>query len=157
MKIELWQIGKTAFGYLDEGVDIYQKRLKHYTSFEILTIPDLKKRKHLSEQQIKEKEGEIILKKIEKSDFIILLDERGKTYTSLHFSKYIDKLQQQAHKRVIFLIGGAYGFSESIYQRANTKVSLSSMTFSHQMIRLFFVEQLYRAFTILNNEPYHHE
>ncbi len=157
MKIELWVIGKTSFGYLKEGIELYQKRLKHYTKFELLVIPDLKNRKKLNEEQIKTKEGEILLKKLQNSDFLILLDENGKSLSSVKFSKYLDQLTLQRHKRVIFVIGGAYGFSQAIYQKSRAKISLSAMTFSHQMVRLFFVEQLYRAFTISNNEPYHHQ
>lgn len=157
MKIELWAVGKTSFGYLNEGISIYEKRLKHYASFNIQIIPDIKQRKNLTFQQIKNKEGETILKKLQKEDYLILLDENGKTFSSVQFAKTIDKLMQQSYKRVIFLIGGAYGFSDEVYQRSQRKISLSSMTFSHQMVRLFFVEQLYRAMTILKNEPYHHQ
>ena len=157
MKIELWTVGKTSFSYLNEGISIYEKRLKHYVSFNIQIIPDIKQRKNLTFEQIKLKEGQAILKKLQKDDYLILLDEKGKNLTSMQFSKTIDKLMQQSYKRVIFLIGGAYGFSEIIYNRSQRKISLSSMTFSHQMVRLFFIEQLYRAMTILKNEPYHHE
>ncbi len=157
MKIELWGIGKTTEDYLKTGIQTYQNRLKHYLSFDIEIIPNIKKRKNLNFEQIKTKEGELILEKLQKSDFLILLDDKGKSFTSEQFAKHIDKLMAQGHRRVIFLIGGAYGFSEAIYKRSNAKISLSAMTFSHQMVRLFFVEQLYRAFTILKNEPYHHE
>jgi 23S rRNA (pseudouridine1915-N3)-methyltransferase len=156
MKIEFWCVGKTAFGYLDEGIALYQKRLKHYTNFESLIINDVKNAKTLTQEQIKTQEGLFITQKIQNDDFLVLLDERGKTFSSEQFATYIEKIQIQSPRRMVFLIGGAYGFSPAIYERANAQISLSAMTFSHQMVRLFFVEQLYRAFTILNNEPYHH-
>ena len=157
MKIELWMIGKTTENYLQTGIEQYQKRLQHYCKFTIESIPNLKNRQKLTTDQIKTKEGAVILSKVQTSDFLILLDERGKVYTSVKFSGYLEQLMSRGYKRVIFLIGGAYGFSDAVYQRANSQLSLSAMTFSHQMVRLFFAEQLYRAFTILNNEPYHHE
>jgi 23S rRNA (pseudouridine1915-N3)-methyltransferase len=156
MKIEFWVIGKTSFPYLDEGNDIYMNRIKHYLPFQMTTISDIKNRKSLSEEQIKTKEGEIILSKLNTGDFLILMDERGKQRTSVQFSDYLQNILQQSHKRAIFLIGGAYGFSDAVYERSNTKMSLSNMTFSHQMVRLIFLEQFYRALTIMNNEPYHH-
>ncbi|MBL7816205.1 MAG: 23S rRNA (pseudouridine(1915)-N(3))-methyltransferase RlmH [Saprospiraceae bacterium] len=156
MKIELWVIGKTTFKYLDEGIGLYEKRLKHYTNFELVVIPDVKN-PPLSSEALKIKEGESILNKLNKEDFLILLDENGKQQTSVDFSKFIDNQQVNATKRMVFQIGGAYGFSEAVYARANQKLSLSKMTFSHQMIRLFFVEQLYRAFTIIKGEKYHNE
>ena len=157
MKIVLLTIGKTSEKYLIEGIAQYQKRLKHYTQFEILEIPNLKNAKNFSNAEIIKKEGELILKQLQNSDYLVLLDDKGKDFTS---PKYAQKLQQwmlSGKKRVVFVVGGAYGFSEQVYKRGNEKISLSKMTFSHQMVRLFFVEQLYRAFTILNNEPYHHE
>ncbi|NJN78179.1 MAG: 23S rRNA (pseudouridine(1915)-N(3))-methyltransferase RlmH [Saprospiraceae bacterium] len=157
MKIEFWVIGKTNFPYLDEGNDIYLNRIKHYVPFQMTMISDIKNRKSLSEDQIKTKEGEIILSKLNSGDFLILMDERGKQRTSVQFSEYLQNVLQQSHKRAIFLIGGAYGFSDAVYGRCNTKMSLSNMTFSHQMVRLIFLEQFYRALTIMNNEPYHHE
>lgn len=150
-------IGKTTENYLQTGIEQYQKRLQHYCKFTIESIPNLKNRQKLTTDQIKTKEGAVILSKVQTSDFLILLDERGKVYTSVKFSGYLEQLMSRGYKRVIFLIGGAYGFSDAVYQRANSQLSLSAMTFSHQMVRLFFAEQLYRAFTILNNEPYHHE
>ena len=156
MKIELWVIGKTAFKYLDEGNAIYEKRLKHYANFDLVVLPDIKN-PPLSTEALKTKEGELILNKLTKDDCLILLDERGKQLTSTDFSKFIEQQQMSAVKRVVFQIGGAYGFSEAVYARANREISLSKMTFSHQMIRLFFVEQLYRAFTILKGEKYHNE
>lgn len=156
MKVEFWVIGKTSFPYLDEGNEIYLNRIKHYLPFQMTTIPDIKNRKSLSEEQIKTKEGEIILSKLNTGDFLILMDERGKQRTSVQFADYLQNILQQSHKRAIFLIGGAYGFSDAVYERCNTKISLSNMTFSHQMVRLIFLEQFYRALTIMNNEPYHH-
>jgi 23S rRNA (pseudouridine1915-N3)-methyltransferase len=157
MKIVLLTIGKTSEKYLIEGIAQYQKRLKHYTQFEMLEIPNLKNAKNFSNAEIIKKEGELILKQLQNSDHLVLLDDKGKDFTS---PKYAQKLQQwmlSGKKRVVFVVGGAYGFSEQVYKRGNEKISLSKMTFSHQMVRLFFIEQLYRAFTILNNEPYHHE
>ena len=157
MKIVLLTIGKTSEKYLIEGISQYQKRLKHYTQFEMLEIPNLKNAKNFSNAEIIKKEGELILKQLQNSDHLVLLDDKGKDFTS---PKYAQKLQQwmlSGKKKVVFVVGGAYGFSEQVYKRGNEKISLSKMTFSHQMVRLFFVEQLYRAFTILNNEPYHHE
>jgi 23S rRNA (pseudouridine1915-N3)-methyltransferase len=156
MKVEFWVIGKTSFDYLDEGNNIYLNRIKHYLPFEMVVINDIKNRKKLSEGQIKTKEGEIILSKLNTSDFLILMDERGKQRSSVQFSEYLQSLLQHSYKRLIFIIGGAYGFSETVYQRSNTKMSLSNMTFSHQMVRVIFLEQFYRALTIMKNEPYHH-
>lgn len=156
MKIELWMVGKTSFPYLKEGIEIYQKRLKHYLPFAIEVIPDLKNTKNLNETQVKNKEAELILKKLAPQDFLILLDENGKQYDSIAFAKLIESKRSLSHKKIVFLIGGAYGFSDTVYQRSNAKISLSKMTFSHQMVRLFVVEQIYRAMTILKNEPYHH-
>ena len=157
MKAELWVIGNTSFPYLKEGTTIYEKRLKHYLPFEYSVIPDIKNAKNRSNLQLKTKEGELILKKLDKGDCLVLLDEGGKEFTSLKFAKYMENMLQLSHKRLIFVIGGAYGFSPDVYQRANAKISLSKMTFSHQMVRLFVLEQLYRAMTILRNQPYHHE
>ncbi len=157
MKVELWWVGKTSFSYLEEGMNMYEKRLTHFLPFQTETIPDIKNAKKLSEDQLKQKEGEVILKKVENGDWLVLLDERGKEYSSIRFSEYMDKQLQMSHRRIIFLIGGAYGFSDAVYQRANGKISLSKMTFSHQMIRLFALEQIYRAMSILRNLPYHHE
>jgi 23S rRNA (pseudouridine1915-N3)-methyltransferase len=155
MKIELWVIGKTDMDYIKEGIAQYEKRLKHYTAFDIYVFPDIKT--PLSMEQLKVKEGDLILGKLQKEDVFILLDERGKQYTSLDFSAFLAQKQVNSTKKLIFQIGGAFGYSEAVYQRANGQMSLSKMTFSHQMIRLFFVEQLYRAFTILRGEKYHNE
>lgn len=156
MKVELWMLGKTSFPYLKEGIQLYEKRLKHYLSFERCVLPDIKNAKNLKEAQLKIKEGQVILKKLKKEDYLILLDENGKMFTSIQLATFVEAQLQQSHKRIIFLIGGAYGFSDAIYQRSQKKLSLSKMTFSHQMVRLIFIEQLYRAMTILRNEPYHH-
>lgn len=157
MKIVLLAIGKTDAGYFIEAINEYQKRLEHYIPFEIQTLADIKNTKNLTSEQQKEKEGELILKNIQPGDYLVLLDDKGKEYTSTQFANYIEKKTHTVSKRLIFVIGGPYGFSQSVYEKANEKLTLSRMTFSHQMVRLIFVEQLYRAMTILNNEPYHHE
>lgn len=157
MKITLIAIGKTEDKYLIDGIDKYLGRLKHYINFNLLIIPDIKNVKNLSESQQKTKEAEQILKQLNGSDTVVLLDEKGKKYTSVQFSQYLNKQMIGSVQHLVFIIGGPYGFDETIYKRANSSISLSDMTFSHQMVRLFFVEQLYRAFTILKNEPYHHE
>ncbi len=156
MDIKLIVVGKTEEKYLIEGIEIYLKRLKHYINFEIYTIPELKNAKNLSFSQIVQKEGELILKLVSTSDKLVLLDEKGKQESSVNFSVFLEKMMLQGLKNLIFVIGGAYGFSEDVYKRSNDKISLSKMTFSHQMVRLIFVEQLYRAYTILKGEPYHH-
>lgn len=155
MKVELWMIGKTNKGYLMEGVREYEKRLKRYLPFSMTVLPDVRNAGKLSPEQLKEKEGQLILDRLKPEDLLILLDEKGQHFTSEAYAKEIEKLLSQSNRRLIFQIGGAYGFSENVYQRAQKKLALSKMTFSHQMIRLFFVEQLYRAMTILKNEPYH--
>lgn len=157
MKIELAVIGKTSIGYLKQGIDEYIKRLKHYVSFEIKYIDDIKNTKNISEDQQKRTEGTKILSLLDKSDFVVLLDEHGKEYTSIQYSSYIQKRLLSGVKKVVFVIGGPYGFSQEVYDRANDKISFSKMTFNHEMIRLIFTEQLYRAYTIINHEPYHHE
>lgn len=157
MKIDLVLVGKSDQKYLQEGIDIYLKRLKHYCQFEMKVIPDLKSTKSLSEEQQKEKEGELILNQLKDSDFVILLDERGESFSSVDFAQLIEKRQVAGTRRLSFVIGGPYGFSKEVYAKANAKLSLSAMTFSHQMVRLLFIEQLYRAFTIINGEPYHHK
>lgn len=157
MKIELAVIGKTSIGYLKQGIDEYVKRLKHYVPFEIKYIDDIKNTKNISEDQQKRTEGAKILSLLDKSDFVVLLDEHGKEYTSMQYSSYIQKRMLSGAKKVVFVIGGPYGFSQEVYDRANDKISFSKMTFNHEMIRLIFTEQLYRAYTIINHEPYHHE
>lgn len=156
MTIKLLCIGKTDNRELKQLIEVYYKRLQFYNKFEFEIIPDLKKTKNLEENQQKEREGELILAKLQNSDFMVLLDENGKEFSSEKFSEYLQKRLNSGLKQLIFVIGGPYGFSEAVYKRANAKLALSQMTFSHQMVRLFFTEQLYRAFTILKNEPYHH-
>ena len=157
MKIVLTVIGKTDASYFIDAIKEYQNRIIRYLPFELQVIPDLKNSKNLSVEQQKEKEGELILKNIQQGDYVVLLDERGREFTSMDFAVYIEKKNHTVSKRLVFVIGGPYGFSDAVYDKASEKLSLSRMTFSHQMIRLVFVEQLYRAMTILNNEPYHHE
>ena len=157
MKITLLAIGKTDKKYFAQGIEEYSKRLKHYIKYESVIIPDIKNVKNITQEEQKKTEGEQIFKKIKEADFVVLLDENGDSYTSVKFSKYIEKQMLKSLKNLVFVIGGPYGFSEEVYKRANSKISLSSMTFSHQMVRLVFVEQLYRAFTIIRNEPYHHQ
>lgn len=157
MKIVLLTVGKTDRDWVRQGLDIYVSRLKHYIPFSIIEIPELKNVSALSKDQIKTKEGELILKNIKPNDEVILLDEHGKEYSSVEFAKIIQDRISYGGKDMVFVIGGAYGFSEPVYKRANSKISLSRMTFSHQMVRAIFAEQLYRAFTIIKGEPYHHE
>jgi len=157
MKILLLAIGKTDEDYLVTGIKKYVGRLGHYTSFEMKEIPDIRNRKTLSEDQQKKDESFLLLSQLQPGDQVVLLDERGKQYTSVEFSKSIEKWMGSGAKRIVFIIGGPYGFAKEVYDRANAELSLSPMTFSHQMVRLVFVEQLYRAFTILKGEPYHHE
>lgn len=158
MKISLYIIGKTTASYLREGIDIYCKRLGHYVPFEIKQFPDAKVTKGTSESVQKVKEGELFLEQIRPSDYVVLLDERGKEMSSREFATYVDRRMASASAgNIIFVIGGPYGFSEAMYARADSKLSFSQMTFSHEMIRLLFVEQLYRAMTILRGEPYHHD
>ncbi len=157
MKIKVLAIGKTDDKNLQILINSYENRLKHYIKFEIEIIPDIKNAKNLSEEQQKGKEGELILKKVLTTDNLVLLDEKGYEFRSMEFSRFLQKKMNSGIKQMVLVIGGPYGFSEKVYQKAIGKISLSKMTFSHQMIRLFVVEQIYRAFTILKNEPYHHE
>ncbi len=157
MTIKLLTIGKTDNPQLQQLISIYENRLKHYVKFELEVIPDIKNIKKLSEIQQKEKEGELVLKQLKATDVPILLDENGKQCSSIEFSQYLQKKMNAGTKRLVLIIGGPYGFSNALYQKAQGKLSLSKMTFSHQMVRLFTVEQIYRALTILNNEPYHHQ
>ena len=157
MTIKLITIGKTDNKQLTSLIDDYIKRLGYYIKFSLDIIPDIKNSKNLSEVQQKQKEGELILKKISTTDTLILLDENGKQFDSVDFSSYLQKHMNSGIKQLVFVIGGPYGLSEDVYKKSNGKLSLSKMTFSHQMIRLFFIEQLYRGFTILRNEPYHHK
>ena len=157
MKIKLLVIGKTDDKNLGQLIKKYQQRLYHYINFDLEIIPDIKNVKNLSQPQQKEKEGELILSKLKNTDQLVLLDEKGKEYRSLDFANFLQKKMNSGIKQLVLVIGGPYGFSEAVYKKATGKISLSKMTFSHQMIRLFVVEQLYRGFTILKNEPYHHE
>lgn len=157
MKIVLLVIGKTDVSYWKEALNEYQERLVHYIPFQMEVIPDIKNVKNMSEVKQKEKEGEHILKYLQSGDYAVLLDEKGKEFTSVQFASYIEKKMHTVHKRLIFIIGGPYGYSDDVYNAVQERLSLSKMTFSHQMIRPVFVEQLYRAMTILRNEPYHHE
>ncbi len=156
MTIKLVGIGKTDDQALQNLIQVYINRLEFYNKFEFELLPDIKKAKNLNENQQRQKEGELILGKLITSDFVVLLDEGGKLFTSEAFSEYIQKRLNSGLKQLVFVIGGPYGFSKAVYARADASLSLSKMTFSHQMVRLFFTEQLYRAFTILRNEPYHH-
>lgn len=157
MKICLLTVGKTDIGWVREGLETYSSRLSHYVPFSVCEIPELKNTSALTRTQIKEREGELILKAIKPTDRVILLDERGKEYCSVEFAEEIRRLSLAGGKDIVFVIGGAYGFSEAVYARSVGKISLSRMTFSHQMVRTIFAEQLYRAFTIIKGEPYHHE
>lgn len=156
MKIQLIVIGKTNQHFVRQGFDEYCKRLKHYYPFELEIIPDIKNCKHLSVEQQKEKEGEMILQSFQPGDYIVLLDERGKEFTSVEFAEFIEKKVLAGLKRLVFVVGGAYGFSSGIYKTAHENIALSKMTFPHQLVRLTFIEQLYRAMTIIHHEPYHH-
>lgn len=157
MKITLLTVGKTDVDWVRKGLELYTSRLRHYIPFSITEIPELKNVSALSKEQIKSKEGELIFKNIKPADDVILLDEHGKEYSSTGFAALIQKKMSLEGKDIVFIIGGAYGFSEDVYKRANSKISLSQMTFSHQMVRVIFTEQIYRAFTIMRGEPYHHE
>lgn len=157
MKITLAVVGKTSTGYIEQGVTEYVRRLSHYVTFDIQYVADLKNTKNLTEEQQKTSEGKLILQMLDKGDFVVLLDEHGREYRSVEFASYVQKRMSSGLRRVVFVVGGPYGFSQEVYDRANDKLSLSKMTFSHEMIRLIFTEQLYRAYTILNHEPYHHE
>ena len=157
MQIELVVVGKTSEKYMETGIEEYLRRLKHYTKFTITVIPDVKNAKSLSTQQIKEREGESVLARAEGADRIVLLDEVGKQLPSEGFAEWMQGNLNRGVRRLVFVVGGAYGFSQAVYARADEKLSLSAMTFSHQMVRLVFAEQLYRAFTILAGEPYHHK
>lgn len=157
MNIKIISIGKTNKSYLVDGEQEYLKRLKKYISVDKIEIPDLKGAKKMSQKEIKHKEGQLLLSKVQITDFVVLLDDKGKMQTSIAFSEWLQNKMNLSVKTVVFLIGGAYGFSDAVYDRGQEKLSISKMTFSHQMIRMIFLEQIYRGFSILNNEPYHHE
>jgi len=157
MRITLLCIGKTDDAHLKAMIEKFEQRLKHYILFQLITLPDIKNTKHLSVDEQRVKEAAMIEKQVSPGDQLILLDEHGKEYRSVEFAGYLNRLMVSSTQHVVFVVGGPYGFDQTIYQRSNGKMSLSRLTFSHQMVRLFFVEQLYRAFTILKREPYHHE
>lgn len=157
MKISLILVGKTVNKEFISLIDEYVGRVKHYIGFDVITIPELKNTKSLSAEQQKQAEGELILKQLQGGDHVVLLDEHGKEFRSIEFSEWVERKMNTVNKRLVFIIGGPYGFSPAVYDAANEKISLSKMTFSHQMIRLIFVEQVYRAMTIMKGEPYHHE
>lgn len=157
MKLLLIAVGKTTTAYLKEGIDLYLKRLTHYLPVEVMTIADIRNAKALTEAQQKEAEGKAILANVDTGDYLVLLDERGKEFTSRELSVFMDRKAATIQRKMIMVIGGPYGFSQAVYNRANEKISLSRMTFNHEMVRLFLVEQIYRAMTILRGEPYHHD
>ena len=157
MKITLLTVGKTDVKWVKEGLDLYVSRLLHYVQFSLVEIPELKNVSSFSQAQIKEKEGDLILAAIRPSDEVILLDEHGKEFRSVEFARFLEERMARSGRDMVFVIGGAYGFSQKVYERSDRKMSLSAMTFSHQMVRTIFAEQLYRAFTIMRGEPYHHE
>ena len=155
MRITLIESGKTRDSFIKEGVEVYMKRLVHYVPFNIDTIPDLRSSRGMSKKEVQEEEGKLLLKRVKAGDHMILLDERGTAYDSIAFAEHLNALEGRV-KHLLFVIGGPYGFSEAVYTRANARISLSKMTFSHQLVRVLFMEQLYRAYTILKGEPYHH-
>lgn len=157
MKITLLTVGKTDIKWVKDGLEMYVSRLKHYINFELTEIPELKNVSALSKEQIKLKEGELILKHLKPADLLVLMDEKGKEFRSVQFASMLEEKLNRGGRDMVFVIGGAYGFSEAVYSRADDKISLSKMTFSHQLVRTIFAEQLYRAFTIMRGEPYHHE
>ena len=157
MKITLLTVGKTDVKWVKEGLDLYVSRLSHYAPFQVREIPELKNVSALDREQIKVREGELILKSLRPSDEVVLLDEGGHELRSIEFASWLEERFSRGSRDIVFVIGGAYGFSKEVYARADSKLSLSKMTFSHQMVRLVFTEQIYRACTIINGEPYHHE
>ena len=157
MVIELLTIGKTSIGFVENGIGEYTKRLKHYIPYSIRSLPDVKNASRMDQTRQKEAEGQKIIDSLTPSDFVVLLDERGKQYSSVEFSSFIEKQMLSGRRKTVFVVGGPYGFSKEVYERADSLLSLSKMTFNHEMVRLFFTEQIYRAMTILRGEPYHHE
>ena len=157
MKIILLTVGKTTSGYLSQGIEEYSRRIAHYADFSVRCLSDARNTRNMTQQQQRQAEGRLILAALEKSDYVVLLDEHGKMPTSVDFAQWLQRRMASGLKRLVLLVGGPYGFSEEVRQRANEQLSLSKMTFPHELVRLIFVEQLYRAFTILNHEPYHHE
>jgi 23S rRNA (pseudouridine1915-N3)-methyltransferase len=157
MKIALLQVGKTSERYLTEGITTFEERIRKYSAFEIFTIPELRNTRNISARQLKTKEGEKILQFFKKDDYIVILEDKGKEFSTIEFSSWLEKMLLSQKKRIVFVIGGAWGFSEEVPAMADMRLSLSRLTFSHQMVRLLFMEQLYRAFTVIRGEPYHHE
>lgn len=157
MKILLLSVGKTDDAFFAHIIELYRKKVNFYIHFETETVPDIRKTKKLSEKEQKIREGNHLLKALQPGDYVVLLDDKGKQYSSVEFSRFIERKMHSVPKRLVFIAGGPYGFSQEIYHLAQEKLSLSGMTFTHQMVRMIFAEQLYRAMTILNNEPYHHE
>jgi Uncharacterized conserved protein len=157
MKMTLLTVGKTDIQWVRDGLETYSSRLNHYVPFSVVEIPELKNVSALSQVQIKDREGKLIMKALKPSDRVILMDEHGREYRSIEFASFIETMMYSGGKDIVFIIGGAYGFSDEVYSRSDGKISLSKMTFSHQMVRAIFAEQLYRAFTIIKGEPYHHE
>lgn len=157
MEIELLTVGKTTIRFVIDGIEEYTRRLKHYIPYSIRTIPDIKNTSKMDQAKQKEEEGKKILEAVSNSDYVVLLDERGRQYSSMEFSAFIEKQMVAGRRKVIFVVGGPYGFSKAVYDRADSLLSLSKMTFNHEMVRLFFTEQVYRAMTIMRGEPYHHE
>lgn len=155
MRITLIEIGKTKDSFIREGVELFKRRVERYAPFQIETVPDLKNTRNMGMKEVQEKEGQLILRRVKDGDYLVLLDERGKEYNSIAFAEYLNGLEGRI-SHLVFVIGGPYGFSENVYARADAQLSLSKLTFSHQLVRVLFMEQLYRAFTILKGEPYHH-
>ncbi|OFY65482.1 MAG: 23S rRNA (pseudouridine(1915)-N(3))-methyltransferase RlmH [Bacteroidetes bacterium RBG_19FT_COMBO_42_7] len=157
MKIALLQVGKTSERYLAEGIAVFEERIRKYSAFEIITIPDLRNTRSMPVKGQKAREGEKIIQYFKKDDYIVILEDKGKEFSTMEFSSWLEKILILQKKRILFVTGGAWGFSDEIYGKADMRLSLSRLTFSHQMVRLLFIEQLYRAFTVIKGEPYHHE
>lgn len=157
MKIALLQVGKTSERYLTEGIAAFEERIRKYSAFEIFTVVDIKSTRNMPARELKEREGEKILQFLRNDDYTVILDDKGKEFSTIEFSSWLEKMFMSPKKRIVFIIGGAWGFSDEIYAKADMRLSLSRLTFSHQMVRLLFLEQLYRAFTVIKGEPYHHE
>jgi 23S rRNA (pseudouridine1915-N3)-methyltransferase len=157
VKISLILVGKTDDTFIKQAVEIYSKRLSHYIQLNVQVITEIKNSGKLAESELKEREGELVLKLIQPADFVLLLDDKGKQFTSVEYAAYLQKLMNAATKNLVVVVGGAFGFSDKVYKRANAQLSLSKMTFTHQLVRVFFLEQTYRAFTILKGESYHHD
>jgi 23S rRNA (pseudouridine1915-N3)-methyltransferase len=157
MKIALLQVGKTTERYLAEGIGVFEGRMRKYVAFEIFTIPEIRNTRNMTATELKTREGKKILQFFKKDDYIVILDDKGKEFSTMEFSSWLEKILILQKKRILFVTGGAWGFSDEIYGKADMRLSLSRLTFSHQMVRLLFIEQLYRAFTVIKGEPYHHE